>query len=56
MPTSEIFGNSLLFKKLKDLDGKYVELICSVYEEFEKSIEAIEDLFWDYTDHGIKAL
>ena len=51
-----VFDKSLLFEKLNELDvGKrYVELINSVYDKFKDHLEAINYLFGDYTDHGIK--
>jgi len=51
-----VFEKSLLFEKLNESEDfkNYVELINSVCEKFGGYLEAINKLFGDYTDHGIK--
>jgi len=59
MSEIEIFKNSILFNKLKELkekekDSKRDELIEKVYKTFEDEINAIKDLFSDFTSHDVK--
>ncbi len=48
-----MFADSILFKKLEERSPKKAELIKEVYEKFKDKIEAIRNLFSDFTDHDI---
>jgi len=53
MSEIKIFENSILFNKLEKKSPKKVELIEKIYKKFEDEINAIKDLFSDFTSHNI---